>query len=1273
MAEDPFSIYEKLRKKNIQESNLKALAEELRFYNSVDLLSKIGALSCMPENASHATRLEALAAVVITNPYDPNKPKISNQRFQRILNRHLGLNSSVTQLEDSCVNLFTESITFFDGAYIIFPGLLASASFILRNICRGLFLRGESIEGKQFKSSVYFELMTLLVLSNEIARRANLRRGIHPSTITWDENIRVPENKLLKELQASVIFSENELEQIFARKNIPIVCLEPYLSTPGTERLLDNDFDSSGIYTKPIVKIDDRYIVLIPGLPISAAFHRILSLAVELGAESELTEAYRAATWDNVQSSLMLLDTFPISKPVLLRTKQDVQWLECCYQFDTDKLFYIQYFTDDLKNYDVDKPFNEWVVKRIPKIIVERQEQVTRQIYKELPHINEVAWLILTQGYGRPFQFQLQTSKLKCPTIALTVSELEVIGFSERGDRMAIWKYLKHKIRARENRPVISTSEIDEFEFYRSFKHSYPLPDDIEGMIYIKPGTGGDLIRKVYSELDLHGVIGDQPHTTAEVISSTDKDFPVSIVSGLSHSIDHAAIVVEQFYIPVWIVGQKYTGPLEYAALHPIYILLVDSIGYWLWQSKDFIANLINSLSSKTDRLLIEISLQPSETWQQLPLDYKEPDASASIKDHILVKTYRNESKIRIEIKESVKTWLVTRDNRIERELMQLVFQSLRDLNRELIGSSNLLPTNEDIFKAIDVYIPIGIRKTILMLPIQDPRFDDKLLPEVRLIQEADEIDVSKDIRKYLISSSFPDGVLKSTELKTKLLNSIVDYLYKELVTTISCLKSADLLEFLLAQHEAIVQKYHADRLKIPLQLGSFYNSQELINKLEEETPKITQTSVALRFLIEYVSACPPKGFRPISYEVLDRLIALSVEIIMLGTISDRIHYEIDDTSIEIRSGLLKIEQDSFYAAFRGFIPNYFGELIGRSVKHFGEPWQILKHSEPRDIQNDLDDQFDSAFLAEFGLSFSDYQIICGQIVVLGYEQNNPAKYMPKDQLVTDVSKETGIPYDIVLRTINSITLKERHDYLKPPPGYEDWEVYPWKFNRNLSFLRKPSISIQRGEEQGILWGNRHLIHSIEFLYNHCYSGKFKANTQIMKEFISNVCNEDGTAFNDEVYDAFVKHRKLIVRKRIEKFCGVEMYDHKGKLGDVDVLAVNSSKSEILIIECKNLNAAISPYEYNNELKSLFIDQEEDSEATKLLRRTKWVENNIGLVLRELNITYSDDWKYQPLIVTSEELFTPYLRETSVRTISLRRLLEEFIPSWCCHQGVKLV
>jgi len=204
------------------------------------------------------------------------------------------------------------------------------------------------------------------LISNEIAKRANIKRGLFPSTKTVDENIRVPKINLFKLLQESVVFSEDEIRHIFMNRNIPIKYIESYACTPGGEKLPDNDFDSSVIYTEPIVKIDNKYIVLIPELLISAAIHRIIRLAVEHGAKSELIDTFRAATWDNIQFSLKLLDIHPISQHVLFKNKQNNQWLECCYQIDTDKIINIQYFSDDLKDYDIDRVFFGWVDDEIP-------------------------------------------------------------------------------------------------------------------------------------------------------------------------------------------------------------------------------------------------------------------------------------------------------------------------------------------------------------------------------------------------------------------------------------------------------------------------------------------------------------------------------------------------------------------------------------------------------------------------------------------------------------------------------------------------------------------------------------------------------------------------------------------------------------------------------------------------------------------------------------------------------------------------------------------
>ena len=689
----------------------------------------------------------------------------------------------------------------------------------------------------------------------------------------------------------------------------------------------------------------------------------------------------------------------------------------------------------------------------------------------------------------------------------------------------------------------------------------------------------------------------------------------------------------------------------------------MDAIGYWLFRSKDFTTRLLTGLKDKMDSLWIEISLQSSQTWRQVPVDLKKPDNNQNIQEYISVDIHEERNKIKLIFKESVKTWLVGSDNRIERELMYLVFQAIRDFKKDKVGDCAQLQSNEEIREAINLYIPNGIRTMILIMPLLDPRYDDRSLPEVRLAQESDEVDVSKAIRIYLISKSLNNYHPNSKDEKIKFIQDIVEHLYVEFTKNVSLLAPSGVLDFLLAQHEAIVQNNFVRRLQIPAKLASFYSTPELIKELEADTPDNTRTSIALRFIVEYVAACPPKGLKTMSYETYDRLIALVSEIILLGTISDLIFYNIDEIDLEVKFGFLNIHQKSFFNAFERFTPNYFDQVIRRSVERFNLPWQRPQDARSEEKQNNLDKLFDEGFVAEFGYTYAEYMKLCVHMVIIGEKQNSPAKYFSLKQLVKLISEETIIPSDKVLHIIESLTLKERNNFLIQPSGYEKWEVYPWKVNRRLSFLRKPLIKLTWPEE-GILWGSRHLFNSVEFIHDLSYSGQLFAKSHKMKNFKSIIRNQDGEAFNDEVYDVFNKHSELIVRKRVEKIQGSKMHDSRGELGDIDVFVLNKTKKDILIIECKNLNAAISPIEYDSELRDLFVDGEKDCEATKLQRRLQWIEQHAELVAKDIRSPSFRGCSYHPLIVTNDELFTPYLNSSSVPTLSIKRLVSEYLPNW---------
>ena len=62
MNEDYLKYYEQFSGNKVSEFDTQAFIKELANYDLMDFLGKIGALSVMPENASHVTRLETLMA-----------------------------------------------------------------------------------------------------------------------------------------------------------------------------------------------------------------------------------------------------------------------------------------------------------------------------------------------------------------------------------------------------------------------------------------------------------------------------------------------------------------------------------------------------------------------------------------------------------------------------------------------------------------------------------------------------------------------------------------------------------------------------------------------------------------------------------------------------------------------------------------------------------------------------------------------------------------------------------------------------------------------------------------------------------------------------------------------------------------------------------------------------------------------------------------------------------------------------------------------------------
>jgi hypothetical protein len=111
--------------------------------------------------------------------------------------------------------------------------------------------------------------------------------------------------------------------------------------------------------------------------------------------------------------------------------------------------------------------------------------------------------------------------------------------------------------------------------------------------------------------------------------------------------------------------------------------------------------------------------------------------------------------------------------------------------------------------------------------------------------------------------------------------------------------------------------------------------------------------------------------------------------------------------------------------------------------------------------------------------------------------------------------------------------------------------------------------------------------------------------------------------------------------------------------GDIDVLVADPRRRRLGVIECKDFVVARTPHEMDTELKKFFQGNGKKSAVEKVEERTAWVHENIGQILDWLqlgNASKIRQWKVRTFIIVSQELFTPYLKRSSIPVMSFEKL-----------------
>lgn len=245
---------------------------------------------------------------------------------------------------------------------------------------------------------------------------------------------------------------------------------------------------------------------------------------------------------------------------------------------------------------------------------------------------------------------------------------------------------------------------------------------------------------------------------------------------------------------------------------------------------------------------------------------------------------------------------------------------------------------------------------------------------------------------------------------------------------------------------------------------------------------------------------------------------------------------------------------------------------------------------------------------------------------------------------------------------LEMLTSVPRPDFLAPGGKYRREDVYPWRYNRALSYLRRPFLARYSAPAPGeveVLWGIRHVQGFWKNMVALCTEGRLRAQTKGMTEIIGELNHARGDRFNKRVVEVFNGLPRLIVREKVKKIGSSRLCDQKGDLGDIDVLVADKKRKQLLVVESKDLALARTPFEMSGELRNLFEGTEKKKSIVFLHeRRMLWVQSHLREVLSWLGIG-TTRWTVESLIVVDREMFTPYLKNSSVQIVPIETLRDE--------------
>ncbi|MEP9364359.1 hypothetical protein ABLE68_15435 [Nocardioides sp. CN2-186] len=1132
---------------------------------------------------------------------DDSRNPLSSSMVRTLLKRDDIGGSRITREEDPYSEILIQSVSFFGGEYLVSPGSGENTVSDVENLADAAFR--EDWMPTEVRVLMRQLIQGLLTVSNLVLTRAGLTRGTRPGRSPRTP-VDVPSASRLEELARAAFVSHEDLE---AHGSWLHMVVDTFALDPGElVEPCDDDVLEDRLLEMPFLRLQDGYQVAVPVDLLLTIRHHLLRFAYQEGQLDELGKRYRNAAVRRVER-LLPRDA---ERRVL---SEDESMNRFLFALDPATDLHVIAATDPLADWTPEKVWGMYdthaVLNRIGRLL----EPGERSAYSSA---ETVLHLVITDSPGRSSFWGVPNVDGADPVLMSRADDLEVMLHREPDGALGLLYFAE----AVDRRPgdSMSTNILDEYTTYEDNEKSFYFSDDgPPNFVLFQTGDGYFEREKFFEETDRHGVEAPVPgRPMVQAKRRYNRDTPEIFV--IESSASYIGYVVEVGTVAVFVSPDMNDEPSPDVAA-----LLLECVSFWVRECM-----VVGAMTPRSRRSHLVVSPGPASAWR------RNVGASA---EHPIVAT-RGEGTLTLRFTDQFTAQLQEESNIAERHLVTALLTGLFEVDASAAPS------------LVDLVAPLGPKRMLNAFNEDNaPDMRAERLPAPLTGHEQVTAQILDELGEWLRhpnGAGLVVGPLTGDD-RSEALNKAVSHLFKLLEIDVARYDQQALLDYLVAQNEALVYFVNYNARMLRSRLACFGADAETTKELVKHRSESATAHRANRFLIEYVAAQPPDGDRVPTTRDYYQLLGVAREIIDRGTASDFLHYKLADFDVSIlESGRLGMNRD---------------EPVDHAIKAYAEAagvrairTAIAPSTDGSTTASgpDIVSESAGAMRSEYGFTLADLREVCGGLLDLGTADQ--VTRIARPDALSDVATNRSLDPEVVETVLHAITLTPREDFMSIGP-----DAVPWRFNRNMSYVRRPLVL--QGEH--LVFGFRSVLNTGPYWYTSLTSGRLQASakTQAMKAYVSEARGRINDAYAADVAQR-LRDLGVTAELAVDKIGGTRIADADGlDLGDIDVLAWHPDTRTVVAIEAKDFEIARTPAEMSHEVVKLFAGKQgkkpERSTVEKHRRRIEWLGANLARVLTHFGVDgNADDCSVVGVVVTSDPLVSPLIETSPVPVLAFADL-----------------